>query len=240
MHPVTYYSPEDQLNESLTCCCFFCYPDAERLVFQTRNFYALLGLGPIAEGYTILASKEHYRCCHEIPKELWEEMLACISFLRDLLGETYGVPIIYEHGRAGGCFVREGDFKHCFHAHLNLLPCTILPDFQPQDNAERHVVWTRVESLQAFLSSGESNPYLLLNSAAHGWFAAWLSDPRQLQPQYLRRVIASHMQVGNAWNWFENPNAPAVARAKATFTEKTKSPVCPPSNLLDLEFKWGI
>ena len=114
--------------------CGFCYPERERIVFETRSFYALLSLGPITEGHTLLNSKMHYPCCAAI--EELDEWLIAKRRLVSLLRMQYGPCILFEHGRTATCVDEENVGDHestlCFHAHLHVVPAAVdlLDDLQ--------------------------------------------------------------------------------------------------------------
>ena len=49
-----------QLEET----CRFCYPpEKERILYATENFYVMASLGPIVEGYLLMASRDAYLLC---------------------------------------------------------------------------------------------------------------------------------------------------------------------------------
>jgi len=239
MRPIRYQALNEQLGESITCRCFFCYPDADRLLFQTHHFYGLLGLGPIVEGYTVLASKDHHRCYREIPRSLWPEMEVCIQFVAQLLASAFSRPVIYEHGKAGGCFIRDGSFKHCYHAHMNFIPSMGRLPSHLQNDDSVGVRWEPQGPLECVLGEDRHEPYLLFSSSARRWSLAEISDPRRLPSQYLRKVLANHLGGCAEWDWRESPNLPAVFRAREKLPMGTTGQRLCLENIQAFGFEWG-
>ena len=66
----------DNLKEEINNSCRFCLrPDKERILYETNNFYVLVSLGPIVEGYLLIVTKAHIGACLNIPKELLPEFI---------------------------------------------------------------------------------------------------------------------------------------------------------------------
>ena len=67
--------------------CFLCSPD-KRLVFaESKHFYAMLGLGPIMEGYSILASRAHTPSYFDLPRDLTNDYLDFRAGVLDMLAK---------------------------------------------------------------------------------------------------------------------------------------------------------
>lgn len=108
--------------------CFFCERSDDRLnrvLYETEHFYALLGLGPIVEGYTLLVAKEHTRSMYDLPDDKRADYLAEKNKLKQLIIDTYGSSVIVtEHGRVQACVIEdeEAHDKLCYHAHQLFFP----------------------------------------------------------------------------------------------------------------------
>ena len=107
--------------------CFFCAPEEDRVLYETRHFYVLLGLGPIVEGYAILVAKEHVRSMFDLPEELRAAYETEKRRLKKIITSVYGPPIITEHGRVLACTVEDEEAHDllCYHAHQLFFPVDI-------------------------------------------------------------------------------------------------------------------
>lgn len=106
--------------------CFFCNPDITRIITLANDFYVILGLGPIKEGYVILASRQHYRSTFDLPEETLHEFEGLRRRLIQVVKDEYGACVITEHGRISSCTADEDAHEeHCFHAHELLFPVDV-------------------------------------------------------------------------------------------------------------------
>lgn len=110
-----------------TISCFLCNPQVDLVYLTSSNFYAMLGLGPIVEGYSVVASRAHLPSMLDIPEEVVDEHQAFIREIRRLLGKLYRPSIISEHGRVPACdfYDRDGRDVHCYHAHQLVFPVNL-------------------------------------------------------------------------------------------------------------------
>lgn len=105
--------------------CFLCSPD-QRLIYEMGgDFFAMLGIGPIVEGYSIIATKDHIPSTMDLSLEKAEKLSRFTKHIRSRLKPYYGKVIITEHGRVnlGGDPVDNSEHsKHCLHAHRLVFP----------------------------------------------------------------------------------------------------------------------
>src|ERR1700727_2523941 len=94
--------------------CFLCLPSPELLFLESENFYALAGLGPVVDGYCVIAAKSHVKSMADVPAVLSDERDAFVTLVRNKLIAMHGTCLITEHGRMTVC-AAEHDY-HCFHA----------------------------------------------------------------------------------------------------------------------------
>lgn len=201
--------------------CLFCEPwrfgQAKQVLLRSDNFYLFAGLGPIVKGYIIIAP---YRCDNpqlplrslsEAPPELIDEL----TFLRGLVSEFYRdrygqAGMHFEHGRAGACLHSRDDMKHCYHAHLCCYP-------------KNYPLWEdmiglkieEIESLYNLRQKVGICPYLFVQvcevdesrSIDSAQKEKWegriviLEGGTELESQYLRRLLASHVGQPYLWDW---------------------------------------
>jgi len=107
--------------------CFLCRPDRRLLFAEGASFYVMLGLGPIVEGYSIMATKQHIPSYLDLPPDLLDEYQDFRERALGLIARAYVRPVITEHGRVPACdfYDREPNQAHCYHAHQLLFPATI-------------------------------------------------------------------------------------------------------------------
>ena len=103
--------------------CFLCDPPHDLVFFDREGFVALSGLGPIVDGYSLIAAKAHVTSMADVPAELQSERDAFVNAVRARLSNQYGSCLITEHGRMGICVDdTEGLDAHCLHAHFLVFP----------------------------------------------------------------------------------------------------------------------
>src|SRR5439155_9683234 len=100
--------------------CFFCArPEEDRILYESKHFYVLLGLGPIVEGYSILVAKQHIRSMFDLPDDMRSSYITEKQRLRQLIANVYGPTIVTEHGKIQACVVEDEEAHDllCYHAH---------------------------------------------------------------------------------------------------------------------------
>jgi thiamine-monophosphate kinase len=218
--------------------CLFCEPEAhgqaEQVLLRSDNFFLFAGLGPLIEGYIIIAPHRcddprfPYASFSEIPQPLLDEAI----FLRGLVSEFYRdvyhqeSSMHFEHGRAGVCFPRKLDTKHCHHAHLCCYPCSLplwddMVGFQVSD----------VEGLPELGRTVGNRPYLYVQSSFINHEAPYAAAAREYQVgkvaiveeelqvprQYLRRLLAARLGIESVWDWALVPQMDLVQKAIEAF-----------------------
>ena len=103
--------------------CFLCEPSRDLVFLDRGGFVALAGLGPVVEGYSLVAAKAHVRSMADVPVGSQAERDLFVSTVRTQLAKYYGSCLITEHGRIGACVDDSaGVDAHCLHAHFLLFP----------------------------------------------------------------------------------------------------------------------
>jgi hypothetical protein len=104
--------------------CFLCTPERRWVYAQTEDFYAMLGLGPIVEGYSLIGTVAHVPSMFDLSEGDVDKLMAFTDRVREVLAPQYGEVIITEHGRVPPCVDRDRDGQqaHCFHAHRLVFP----------------------------------------------------------------------------------------------------------------------
>lgn len=182
--------------------CRFCNPpEKERILYETENFYVMVSLGPIVEGYLLLVSKKHIAACLNIPEELWTEFLKVKEKVKQILVKVYGNCIFYEHGKVGTSLTIGHDHRHCFHSHLHCIPTYVnlnqivgaeISGLRFQDINEAHN-YVRRERIERYLLIEDSETKIYL-------------PQKDLRSQYLRFKLAEAIDKPDSWNWMQNQN----------------------------------
>jgi diadenosine tetraphosphate (Ap4A) HIT family hydrolase len=103
--------------------CFLCKPDPALVYETSESFYAMLGYGPIGEGYSLIATHDHVASMFDLEQAKVDELTAFASDVRARLS-CYGPAAITEHGRVAACVAAATNHlePHCLHAHRLVFP----------------------------------------------------------------------------------------------------------------------
>lgn len=205
------------LSEQILQKCRFCNPpERERILWETENFYVMVSLGPIVEGYLLIVTKDHIGACLNIPNHLLQEFFMVKEKVKDVLTSVYGGCIFYEHGKAGSSLLVDGHI-HCYHAHLHCLPLNdnlhsdISIDYTPHIFESFEDAHINNKGIDKYLLVEDDNIYVYQPS----------DKPRS---QYLRYKLACHIGCQERWDWINNQNWEmidnTVNRLKPYFDEK--------------------
>jgi hypothetical protein len=181
--------------------CFLCRPDANLIYLSDGGFRAMLGIGPIVEGYTVLSSVNHIRSMFDLPSGQIEQFLHFRLKVIKLLKEIYGTVIITEHGRVPNCdFYDLKREPHCYHAHQLLFPVQI--DLKPElYNAFKEKVIRYdgfAEAQKSCFSAGEYAYYEDANGKSY------VAQDAKYPRQYFRMIVAEkigHLERVDWHNW---------------------------------------
>jgi diadenosine tetraphosphate (Ap4A) HIT family hydrolase len=170
-----------------------------RVVYETESAVLIPGLGACAAGYMMLVSKEHIGSMAGLPFDKLErmerELAEIISFLKGHASSW----LVFEHGvtradASGGATID--------HLHLHLIPL----EFDLLSRAAKTLNQTPVEvsSLRGLRDAAMANRanYVFIRDANGSSHAIFTND---CPSQFLRRIIADHVDKGHAWNWKERP-----------------------------------
>ena len=193
--------------------CFLCNPEPEWTWLTSANFRAVLGLGPIGAGYTLIAAREHLPSMLDLDDDLAEELDAFSGEVQERLGSHWGPSVICEHGRVAPCVapaLRQHE-PHCLHAHRlvfpgqqhldlrRVAPAMRVFDFEDFDLARRAVRW--------------SGQYVYSQNADGTCQVGLVDGP--LPRQFLRAVVAAQQGLHHLADWRRSPRHDEVNRARA-------------------------
>lgn len=192
--------------------CFLCDPEPEFTWHQSENFRAVLGLGPIGEGYSLIATRDHAPSMFDLDVDQAAELVEFTAEVRDRLGDLYGPCVIGEHGRVSPCVapaVRRHE-PHCLHAHRLVFPGhdhVDLAGVAPWLGAEHHESFGEARS--GFKWSGQ---YVYVEHADGSCEVAGAQRP--LPRQFLRAVVAAEQGRPELADWRSFPGRDRLAAAQ--------------------------
>jgi len=205
----TKYYIED-LNHQIAHKCRFCNPpDKERILYESKNFYVMLSLGPIVEGYLLVVSKDHLDCCAVYDPELGAEFDELVASVKSILTKEYGGCICYEHGQAGDCLMPANSNRiHCYHSHMHFIPLNVKLsslidcEFNP-------IILTSLENFRKRYQTYPT-PYLFVNDGEMKMY----NINKIIRSQYLRYKLASLVGKDNLWDWITYQGWESIYSAK--------------------------
>lgn len=221
--------------------CRFCIlPERDRVALETDNFVVLMGLGPIAIGYCLIITKDHYGSYAEIPKRQLGEFKAVVDTVQSTQKTVFGSSVLFEHGRNGGCLPRGRDDDLCYHAHMHLLPASINLATAISDDNYSHEVLKGWNHLSRRV---RRNSYLLVQD---GDDLRYTIDPPSLPPRYLRTKAAEQvLKDSTLADWQAFPSYDLIREGKAAIQAELhaawntrRAVICEPPLFLKLP-QWG-
>lgn len=205
------------LKKDIVEKCRFCYPpDKYRILNSSKNFYVMLSLGPIVEGYLLIVTKDHIKCCAEIPSHLQGEFISLANEVEKILIEKYGGCIFYEHGQAGACLNFKDSSKHCYHAHMHCVPISgsinrLITNPFPKKEVKS---WEDFFKIYSYFQE----PYFFVQDNEAFFYIANDSPERQ----YLRKKAAKLCDNKEAWDWIKFPNYELITAGQQNLSNHFK------------------
>lgn len=191
--------------------CFLCRPNRQLVYSESRHFFAMLGLGPIVEGYSLLATKAHIDSMFDLPDHLVDELGSFTTDVIRLLSDVFRSAVtVTEHGRVGLCEMGPTYDAHCYHAHRLLFPATFdiveamgvseigILEFDSFSSARRRV--------------GHLTEYLYAESPGGSVFVG--TDSHSTPRQFFRGVLADATGKPHLQSWRRYPRREVVESAR--------------------------
>lgn len=189
--------------------CRFCYPpDQDRIILKTHNFYVMLSLGQIVEGYMLIVSNEHIACCADISADYLSEFEDILGITQQAQREVYGASCFYEHGRSGSCLPDARGEPHCHHAHLHVVPTNVNVASAVAASYPGQLLssWSSLHDLYKI----DGAPYVLAQSHDAILHA---SVPDKIPRQFLRTIVAKGEGEPFLADWVAFPQYQVISRA---------------------------
>lgn len=191
--------------------CFLCRPEREWTWHESANFRAILGLGPIGAGYTLIASRDHLPSMLDLDSGLAQQLDVFTSEVRRELEKRWGPSVIAEHGRVAACVADavRGHEPHCLHAHRLVFPGhseldlrSVAPRMKVRDFS------TMLVARREFRWTGQ---YLYVETPDRRCQLGQIEGP--LPRQFLRAVVAMQQGRPDLADWRRAPRRGEVDAA---------------------------
>ncbi|OGS78586.1 MAG: hypothetical protein A2Z94_06385 [Gallionellales bacterium GWA2_55_18] len=188
--------------ESQRTDCFLCRPAAQLVAHVDSEQYTMAGLGPLADGYAIIATNTHSSDKEENTQLLSESFAKYSESVQAILATQFGSCVLTEHGKMPLCLPDAQSETHCFHKHLLLFPGVPDPcaEFYDYFDAEgEHFV-----SLFEALKFAAKLPRYLLVSSRVGEYLIFATQ--DLPRQFARVIVAELLDQPDLASWRTHPN----------------------------------
>lgn len=178
--------------------CRFCIPaEKERILYESENFYVMVSLGPIVEGYLLIVTKSHIGSFLNLPNKYLNEFLEVKNLVSRILIKQYGACLFYEHGKIGSSLKFNNSNRHCYHAHMHCVPV----ELKMNDVVNKEFNYNKYSSFEsAYKTSDKVQKYLYIEDDSSNVYI----PTEDIRKQYLRWVLSESLNKEGKWNWVEN------------------------------------
>jgi len=172
---------------------------ADTIVFATENFVVTPTVGSIVPGWLLVTPKKHFVCMGAMGDALLNELDDVCSRAEQLLAESFGSTVRFEHGpvsplRPVGCGIDHAH-THIVATAADLLGTSAKVSQSPLD-------WARVDRSDAVgLAYALNIPYLFLRDQ-NG--CSWICSSPNIGSQVLRRAVAASVGIPEEFDWKTN------------------------------------
>jgi diadenosine tetraphosphate (Ap4A) HIT family hydrolase len=191
--------------------CFLCAPSSSLIYARTARFFAMLGVGPISEGYSVLGAMDHVPSMFDLTDDDANELVSFTTRVRRTLQPLYGDAVVAEHGRIAPCVstVRQHE-QHCLHAHRLVFPGRTTLDLA---GLAPFLHVRRFESFDAAREAfSDHGQYVYVENAdGHCEIA---NVPGFLPRQFLRALIAREAGMEELADWRRFPRPDVILAAQ--------------------------
>lgn len=196
--------------------CFLCTPEPEWTWLESEHFRAILGVGPIGTGFTLIAAREHVPSMLDLPPAAARELQSFTAAVRQRLEPLFGPSSIGEHGRVSPCVgpsVRRHE-PHCLHAHRLVFPGRPVMTLTGTLRGLRPAVYDGFAQIRTdFAHPGQ---YVYIEDSTGRCEVAPVGGP--LPRQFLRAVAASYAGAPELADWRSHPGLDQLEKARRRLT----------------------
>lgn len=173
----------------------------DRPLLETKDWIVAPTLGAIVPGWLLLIPRRAAVNCREWYRKSGLPPLAAVREVADHLGLSMDEVIWFEHGPATtGTAVGCGlDYAHL---HLIIRPQFKFADFAARARGEADLIWNECGAIDAYALAGARSYYI----AGSDDVAVIATDVETAGSQFFRRVAASLIGNGEAWNYRYHPH----------------------------------
>src|SRR6266478_6964405 len=192
--------------------CFLCTPENDLIYHSDTAAFALCGLGPIVEGYSVVATRNHARSSADLTSVEGKEFQNFAVGVRSKLTSKFDSCLMTEHGRLPVCVDSSGTSEpHCYHAHFLFFPGA----GDLGENARSYFRKTDVfDYLSTALESTRSLEEYYLYSPTPSRFLI-MTRPGRLIRQFSRYLVAESLGQPELADWRRHPmRSEAVSMAQ--------------------------
>jgi hypothetical protein len=174
----------------------------------------MLGLGPIMEGYSIIASRGHIPSYFDLPEDWIDDYVDFRETVLKQLAQSFQPAILTEHGRVPACdfYDQHPHQAHCYHAHQLVFPAEV--DLEPRlRNAFKYDIskFTSFNEAHAAMKETEEE-YLYYEGADRQ--PVVIPTPQRHIRQFFRLLVADAVGHPERTGWREEPGWPLIDSAR--------------------------
>jgi hypothetical protein len=202
----------DREDDARVTRCFLCDPEPALVYAESDRFFAMLGLGPITEGYSLIAARAHVPSMLDLPSGHRKELVDFTALVRERLDTVYGPATVTEHGRVPPCLERHAlaHEPHCLHAHRLVFPNS--PQLDLTEVAPALVAHEFGSFLGAAVAFRDPGQYLYLENPDGTCQLASVHGP--FPRQFFRRVVAATVGALEVSDWQAHPRHEVISLAR--------------------------
>ena len=163
----------------------------DMIIYESKNFVVVPGLGPLAPGYLMIMTKDHYLSLAQIPQRLVKEYKAVEEHVEEILSKMYNKPIcFFEHGTGPRGAV---GLKSIVHMHIRVMLDNVL--------SQEYLNMFSMKKIDSITESKDSS-YFWYKCGTNG--EEWIVDDPDvyIQRQAHRQIYAEeHNFAKDQFNW---------------------------------------
>ncbi len=200
-----------QIRSHESSSCFLCNPEPEYTWATSEHFRAVLGVGPVGEGFTLIAAREHVPSMLDLGQDAAEDLIRFTESVCGRLGVIYGSTVVAEHGRVAPCVepgIREHE-PHCLHAHRLVFTGASRIDLAVAAPKMKIRRFADFETARDYYD--DSGQYLYVEDDS-GVQVGRIDGP--LPRQFLRAIVALEQGRPHLADWRQQPGFEAIAAAQ--------------------------
>ena len=179
---------------------------------RSEQFFAMLGLGPLGEGYSLIATTTHVPSMLDLDPAEVRALGDFVRTVRAMLEPCFGAAAMTEHGRVAACVAQIAATyePHCLHAHRLVFPGTERVDLH---DVPAQLVVQEFASFDA-VYRGFSPPAQYLYTEAVDGSCQVAGYPGRMPRQIMRRLVAAERGELDRADWRACPGWEIVVSAQ--------------------------